>query len=135
MDYPYLVRVWSNIPLLTWSPLIFNFKIIFVYSTNEAEGTATRTEADQSEKVEHGSEAAKQGSRPASGNITTILASAGHTLDGADAELVLNPLRLAFETKNLKIFEPALDCVHVCACLIFWGPYKWMSEGRVPSII
>ncbi|OVA15766.1 SEC7-like [Macleaya cordata] len=47
-----------------------------------------------------------------SANITTALASAGHTLDGADAELVLQPLRLAFETRNLKLVEPALDCLH-----------------------
>lgn len=50
----------------------------------------------------------------ASGAITTTLANAGHTLEGAEAELVLNPLRLAFETKNLKILESALDCLHVC---------------------
>lgn len=48
----------------------------------------------------------------ASGAITTTLANAGHTLEGAEAELVLNPLRLAFETKNLKILESALDCLH-----------------------
>ncbi|KAL1806265.1 hypothetical protein ACET3Z_029333 [Daucus carota] len=44
--------------------------------------------------------------------IATTLASAGHVLDGADAELVLNPLRLAFETKNIKVVELALDCLH-----------------------
>ncbi|KHF97384.1 Brefeldin A-inhibited guanine nucleotide-exchange 1 [Gossypium arboreum] len=47
-----------------------------------------------------------------SGTITTALANAGYTLEGAEVELVLNPLRLAFETKNLKILEPALDCLH-----------------------
>ncbi|XP_042503350.1 brefeldin A-inhibited guanine nucleotide-exchange protein 5 [Macadamia integrifolia] len=47
-----------------------------------------------------------------SGNIIMALASAGHTLEVADAELVLQPLRLAFETKNLKLVEPALDCLH-----------------------
>ncbi|CAK9161193.1 unnamed protein product [Ilex paraguariensis] len=47
-----------------------------------------------------------------SGTITTALANAGHTLEGAEAELVLNPLRLAFETKNLKVIELALDCLH-----------------------
>lgn len=46
--------------------------------------------------------------------ITTALANAGHILEGADAELVLNPLRLAFETKNVKVLELALDCLHVC---------------------
>ena len=48
----------------------------------------------------------------------SYLASAGNTLEGADAELVLNPLRLAFETKNLKILESALDCLHVRACFL-----------------
>ncbi|XP_057506724.1 brefeldin A-inhibited guanine nucleotide-exchange protein 5 isoform X2 [Actinidia eriantha] len=44
--------------------------------------------------------------------ITTALANAGHALEGAEAELVLNPLRLAFETKNVKVLELALDCLH-----------------------
>lgn len=63
----------------------------------------------------------KEGTEPGSvgattvktGAITATLANAGNTLEGAQAELVLNPLRLAFETKNLKILEPALDCLHV----------------------
>lgn len=42
-----------------------------------------------------------------------VLANAGYTLSGAEAELVLNPLRLAFETKNIKVVELALDCLHV----------------------
>lgn len=46
--------------------------------------------------------------------IIAALANAGHTLDAAQAELVLKPLRLAFETKNIKLLEPALDCLHVC---------------------
>ncbi|XP_057416198.1 brefeldin A-inhibited guanine nucleotide-exchange protein 5 isoform X2 [Lotus japonicus] len=69
-------------------------------SANETEdGAVTKPEADQSHKAY-------------SGNITVILANAGNALEGADAELVLNPLRLAFETKSLKILEPALDCLH-----------------------
>ncbi|EXC13619.1 Brefeldin A-inhibited guanine nucleotide-exchange protein 1 [Morus notabilis] len=44
--------------------------------------------------------------------ISTVLANAGHTLEGSVAELVLSPLRLAFATKNLKILESALDCLH-----------------------
>lgn len=48
-----------------------------------------------------------------SGTITDSLANAGHTLGGAESELVLNPLRLAFETKNPKVVELALDCLHV----------------------
>jgi hypothetical protein len=42
-----------------------------------------------------------------------VLASAGRVLEGTQAELVLQPLRLAFETKHIKLVEPALDCLHV----------------------
>lgn len=56
-----------------------------------------------------------------SGSVANALANAGHTLEAADAELVLNPLRLAIETKNLKLLESALDCLHVCSvCFIVW---------------
>lgn len=48
-------------------------------------------------------------------SIAMVLANAGHTLGGAEAELVLNPLKLAFETKNIKVVELALDCLHVGA--------------------
>lgn len=47
-----------------------------------------------------------------SGTITASLANAGHTLKESESELVLNPLRLAFETKNPKVVELALDCLH-----------------------
>ncbi|KAI3852910.1 hypothetical protein MKW92_028882 [Papaver armeniacum] len=47
-----------------------------------------------------------------SSTIKAALASAGHNLDVDEAELVLQPLRLALETKNLKLVEPALDCLH-----------------------
>ncbi|THG19477.1 hypothetical protein TEA_007202 [Camellia sinensis var. sinensis] len=62
------------------------------------------TDADEPEQI----------SKPlgARGTITTALANAGHTLEGAEADLVLNPLRLAFETKNMKVIELALDCLH-----------------------
>ncbi|KAK9058254.1 hypothetical protein SSX86_023094 [Deinandra increscens subsp. villosa] len=46
------------------------------------------------------------------GSLTKTLANAGHSLEGAEAELILNPLRLAFETKNPKVIELALDCIH-----------------------
>lgn len=46
-------------------------------------------------------------------SIVTALASVGNTLDGTQLELVLEPLRLAFETKNIKLVESALDCLHV----------------------
>ncbi|XP_047972872.1 brefeldin A-inhibited guanine nucleotide-exchange protein 5 [Salvia hispanica] len=52
--------------------------------------------------------------RTTSNNVSVrmVLANAGHTLSEAEAELVLNPLRLAFETKNTKVVELALDCLH-----------------------
>ncbi|CAA0841110.1 HOPM interactor 7 [Striga hermonthica] len=55
-----------------------------------------------------------EGSEPTSnsGSISTALENAGHTLGEAESELVLNPLRLAFETKNVKAVELALDCLH-----------------------
>ncbi|XP_059634656.1 brefeldin A-inhibited guanine nucleotide-exchange protein 5 isoform X2 [Cornus florida] len=59
---------------------------------------------------EQGTAEAEHTSRPV--GITTTLANAGHTLEGAQAEIVLNPLRLAFETKNVKVMELALDCLH-----------------------
>lgn len=73
---------------------------------NEAEQDSAAT--SPSDQV--GEHAGKQVGK--SQTITTTLASAGHVLDGADAELVLNPLRLAFETKNIKVVELALDCLH-----------------------
>ncbi|WJX34466.1 Brefeldin A-inhibited guanine nucleotide-exchange protein 5, variant 2 [Trifolium repens] len=66
----------------------------------------------QSQKAEPVSNVEDNGNRPYSGNIIELLNKAGNTLEGTDAELVLNPLRLAVETKNLKFLEPALDCIH-----------------------
>eukprot|EP00249_Psilotum_nudum_P022213 c28418_g2_i1 orf=106-4416(+) len=40
------------------------------------------------------------------------LSVAGHTLEGSEADLVLLPLRLAFETKQPRLVESALDCLH-----------------------
>ncbi|XP_026389644.1 brefeldin A-inhibited guanine nucleotide-exchange protein 5-like [Papaver somniferum] len=62
---------------------------------------------DSSQSISQTSEKTSTGS-----TITAALASAGHNLDVDEAELVLQPLRLAFETKNLKLVEPALDCLH-----------------------
>jgi guanine nucleotide-exchange factor len=88
-------------------------------SVNETEnGAATSSETDQSQKAEPVSNVEDHGNKPYSGNIIELLNKAGNTLEGTDAELVLNPLRLAVETKNLKILEPALDCIHVRACFL-----------------
>ncbi|KAL0789711.1 hypothetical protein Bca101_005957 [Brassica carinata] len=80
-------------------------------SQAEGEGAKTGGEADEPQKVPSG-EVAEQASQSKSGTINISLANAGHTLGGAEVELVLKPLRLAFETKNLKIFDAALDCLH-----------------------
>ncbi|XVF48806.1 hypothetical protein PTKIN_Ptkin03bG0218000 [Pterospermum kingtungense] len=74
----------------------------------------TGTEPDESSTTSQSAGDTEHVSKPTgtSGTITTALANAGYTLEGAEVELVLNPLRLSFETKNLKILEPALDCLH-----------------------
>ncbi|XVE97802.1 hypothetical protein REPUB_Repub03eG0050400 [Reevesia pubescens] len=71
----------------------------------------TGTEPDGSSTVSQSAGDTEHVSKP-SGTIATAFANAGYTLEGAEVELVLNPLQLAFETKNLKILEPALDCLH-----------------------
>ncbi|KAL3679071.1 hypothetical protein R1sor_022027 [Riccia sorocarpa] len=51
--------------------------------------------------------------RPSTGEgAAATMAEAGHSLQGSEAELVLLPLRLAFETKQPKLVESALDCLH-----------------------
>ncbi|KAJ4835000.1 Brefeldin A-inhibited guanine nucleotide-exchange protein 5 [Turnera subulata] len=69
------------------------------------------TQSDQLQTAPPGSTESQPVGKPGA-NMTAALASAGYTLEAAEAELVLNPLRHAFETKNLKILEPALDCLH-----------------------
>ncbi|KAE8687589.1 Brefeldin A-inhibited guanine nucleotide-exchange protein 5 [Hibiscus syriacus] len=85
-------------------------------SSHETETVAekTGTEPDGSSTVSENAGDTEHGSKPtgASGTIITALANAGYTLEGAEVELVLNPLQLAFETNNLKILESALDCLH-----------------------
>ncbi|KAL4585943.1 hypothetical protein LXL04_010570 [Taraxacum kok-saghyz] len=79
------------------------------------DGTArTEEEADVAPSASHDAEVAETVSAPvvSSGSVKTTLASAGHSLEGAESELVLSPLRLAFETKNPKVLELALDCLH-----------------------
>ncbi|KAF5761248.1 putative Sec7 domain, mon2, dimerization and cyclophilin-binding domain, Sec7 domain superfamily [Helianthus annuus] len=79
------------------------------------DGTATKeAEVDATPSASHDTEAAETGGGLAAsgGSVKTTLASAGHTLEGSESELVLNPLRLAFETKNPKVLELALDCLH-----------------------
>lgn len=80
------------------------------------------------ERTEVGSDA-----NESSGSITKTLASAGHTLEGAELELVLNPLRLAFETKNPKFIELALDCIHVCHFLFISCSFDYIVFMNVFS--
>ncbi|CAL9247916.1 unnamed protein product [Arabidopsis halleri] len=80
-------------------------------SQAEVGGEKTGGETDEPKKVPS-SEVAEQASQSKNETINVSLANAGHTLGGAEVELVLKPLRLAFETKNLKIFDAALDCLH-----------------------
>ncbi|AEE77786.1 HOPM interactor 7 [Arabidopsis thaliana] len=84
-----------------------------IVESSQAEGGGEKTgvEADEPQKVTS-AEVAQQASQSKSETINVSLANAGHTLGGAEVELVLKPLRLAFETKNLKIFDAALDCLH-----------------------
>ncbi|XP_038710906.1 brefeldin A-inhibited guanine nucleotide-exchange protein 5-like isoform X2 [Tripterygium wilfordii] len=81
---------------------------------SEGEAAKPETESDLSCTDQYAAEEARQDGKAVgvSGSISTALASAGYTLGEADAELVLNPLRLAFVTKNMKILEAALDCLH-----------------------
>ncbi|GAB2263622.1 hypothetical protein Droror1_Dr00025756 [Drosera rotundifolia] len=72
-----------------------------------------KPETDIDQSPENKSEEVKQAGKPlGTGGIAAALASAGHILEGSESELILNPLRLAFETKNVKIIELALDCLH-----------------------
>lgn len=65
--------------------------------------------------------------------ITTALANAGNSLEGAETELVLNPIRLAFESKNVKVQELALDCLHVRACFDCVLDFEmfWFNESSL----
>ncbi|KAK2645141.1 hypothetical protein Ddye_020336 [Dipteronia dyeriana] len=85
-------------------------------SSLETEDGAAKAGAgsDQLPTIPHAVEEAEHAGRTAGvgGTVATALANAGRTLEGAEVELVLNPLRLALETKNLKILESALDCLH-----------------------
>ncbi|KAL8153523.1 hypothetical protein V2J09_011283 [Rumex salicifolius] len=76
------------------------------------ENASTGAEESKSDKLHEQSSAEAGASKTISRTIAEALSSAGTTLEQAEAELVLSPLRLAFETKNGKIAELALDCLH-----------------------
>ncbi|GAB4845824.1 Brefeldin A-inhibited guanine nucleotide-exchange protein 5 [Ancistrocladus abbreviatus] len=83
-------------------------------STLDSNAGSVKDGLDSDQSYVNNSGEVKQAGGPQqiNGNIATALANAGHTLEGVEVELVLNPLRLAFETKSVKILEPALDCLH-----------------------
>ncbi|KAM3384907.1 hypothetical protein ACQJBY_009095 [Aegilops geniculata] len=62
--------------------------------------------------------------------VTQVLASAGRVLEGTQAELVLQPLRLAFETKHIKLVEPALDCLHKLVAYDHLEGDPGLEEGK-----
>ena len=51
----------------------------------------------------------------AAANVTAaaVMAEAGSSLQGVEAEVVLLPLRLAIESRQSRMMETALDCLHV----------------------
>lgn len=91
-----------------------NWKILLLASDSTKEVKKNLASIETNHTTSEGDQ--KVGKSP---TITAALASAGHVLDGADLELVLKPLRLAFETKNIKVVELALDCLHVCPFCIY----------------
>lgn len=93
------------------------FAINLLDSSSESDTGAEESElGTQSNTTPSSVEEIEPVGRTTSSNVSArmVLANAGHTLSGTEAELVLNPLRLAFETKNTKVVELALDCLHVC---------------------
>ncbi|XP_019198456.1 PREDICTED: brefeldin A-inhibited guanine nucleotide-exchange protein 5 [Ipomoea nil] len=86
-------------------------KVLSQQSTPIESNEAESTDSQSSPEKDAGSGMGASEASP-SGNITTALAEAGHTLSGAEGELVLSPLKHAFETKNIKVMELALDCLH-----------------------
>lgn len=103
---------------------LVTFQIIVGYSETGGEAVESQT-AQTAQEVEN--DGGKVAPRE---HISIVLGNAGHVLHGADAELVLSPLRLAFDTKNLKVLELALDCLHVCILFVcetltfvWWLPF------------
>ena len=68
------------------------------------------------EEPQAGTELALQHpSAAAAANVTAaaVMAEAGSSLQGVEAEVVLLPLRLAIESRQSRMMETALDCLHV----------------------
>lgn len=109
---------------IIWDPMTNKF----CYSDEAVKGEYTEGGLQPGSATEEGIAIPKpvENSEP----ITSALACAGHTLEGTQAELVLQPLRLAFEAKNIKLVEPALDCLHVCG-----SPSPPFLHGSIPTIL
>lgn len=83
-----------------------------VAQENASEGDPSSPSETETKSVD--TSPAASPAKPSTGQAAAAtLAEAGHILEGSEAELVILPLRLAFETKQPKLVEPALDCLHV----------------------
>ncbi|XP_042036168.1 brefeldin A-inhibited guanine nucleotide-exchange protein 5-like isoform X2 [Salvia splendens] len=70
-------------------------------------------EPDSGVERNEGAESAANVEPTSSSRSTTAMSDvAGHMQGQAYADLLLDPLKLAFETKNTKLVELALDCFH-----------------------
>ena len=68
--------------------------------------------------------------------ISATLSSVGHTLEGSKVEFFLQPLRLAFETKNPKLIEPSLDFLHVSSVHYYMLHFPMIkSEGYLDYLM
>ncbi|KAG0557352.1 hypothetical protein KC19_11G122800 [Ceratodon purpureus] len=87
---------------------------ISVVQDNDSEGSYSPRESPKEEDVRSLEPSpVVSPAKPSTGQAAAAtLAEAGHTLEGSEADLVILPLRLAFETKQSKLVEPALDCLH-----------------------
>eukprot|EP00897_Mesotaenium_endlicherianum_P003192 jgi/Mesen1/2900/ME000175S02055 len=73
--------------------------------------TGTAQDNSEAEVVQAQGQAIEPASAANVGAAATM-AEAGHSLQGSEAELIVLPLRIAIETKQSKLIETALDCLH-----------------------
>lgn len=94
-----------------------SFFLNVLYSTvdGSTEVVKDKSASDASSSISEKAEGVDQAGNtvPSHSSISAALSNAGHLLEGAELELVLRPLKLAFETKNARLVELALDCLHV----------------------
>ena len=102
-----------------------NFLTLFInHNSPAAQDTSSEGEPSTPKETETKSVDTSPVSSPAKPSTgqaaAATLAEAGHTLEGSEADLVILPLRLAFETKQSKLVESALDCLHVSLLLLIY---------------